>query len=131
MPSRDPKLLTPMLQEFWPLLKAKYEKTYPGRFLFLSCTHRSVEEQKLLYAKNRPGAIVTKCDGVEKLSNHNYLPARAFDVFIAIENRSVWEPAYYDALGPMIKELGYENKIRWGGWYTGWKDYPHLEQILF
>jgi peptidoglycan L-alanyl-D-glutamate endopeptidase CwlK len=128
-PARDPKKLTPLLREFWPKLKEAYEKAYPGRFLFLSCTYRSPEEQKALYDQNRPGRVLTRCDGFDRLSNHNYDPARAFDCFIVIDNRAVWEPVYYTVLGKMIKELGYEGKIRWGGWFSSFKDYPHFEEM--
>ena len=127
MPSRDPKLLTPLLQEFWPLLRNWYMKKYPGRAIFLTCTHRPVKEQAAIYAKNAPGRILTRCDGVIKVSKHNYQPAKAFDVAISIKGKVVWEDGFYTPLGGAIKDLGYEDKVRWGGWWT-FHDFPHFEE---
>ena len=44
--------------------------------------HRSVERQQALYAQGRtkPGAIVTKVDGVRVKGKHNYMPSRAVDL---------------------------------------------------
>lgn len=138
MPSKDIKDCVPMLQEFWPLLKARYEKEHPGRELFLTCTHRDPAEQLDLYEQNRPGHILTRCDGYRKLSNHNYTPAKAFDLAvkeysvspagIKLSSRVMWDEKYYIDIPPMIKELGYDGKIRAGAWFT-FRDYPHYEVI--
>jgi len=128
MPSRDPKLLTDMLQYFWPALRACYMKKFPGRALFLTCTHRTPEEQQAIFAQNKPGHILTRCDGINNLSKHNYSPAQAFDVAVSEKGIVQWDPSYYLPLGAMIKELGYETKVRWGGHFS-FRDYPHFEAI--
>jgi hypothetical protein len=128
MPSRDPKSLTPLLQEYWTKLKAWYEAKYPGRVLFLTCTYRSPQEQNDLFKRNAPGHILTRCDGINIKSNHNYTPAMAFDCAISEGKAVKWQEDYYLPLGAAIKELGYDGKIRWGGWFS-FRDYPHFEQI--
>jgi hypothetical protein len=128
MPSRDPKDLAPLLQEFWPKLRAWYMGKYPGRALILTCTHRTPAEQAAIYAQNKPGRILTRCDGVNTLSKHNHLPALAFDVAVCEKGVAQWREDYYMPLGAAIKELGYEGRVRWGGWWT-FKDYPHLEIV--
>ena len=128
-PTRNYTDLTPILQKFWLALRPWYSNQYPGRSLFITCAYRSVEEQQAIFAKNRPGRIITKCDGVTSLSKHNTLPSRAFDVAVTLKGVVRWEDEYYKPLGGAIKALGYEGKIRWGGWFSSFKDYPHLEEI--
>lgn len=129
MPSRDIKDCSQILQEFFPKLKGWYEKKFPGRTLFLTCTYRSTEEQQAIFAQNKPGHILTRCDGLKKLSNHNYKPSHAFDVAISDKDMVQWRDDFYTPLGCSIKDLGYEGKIRWGGWFS-FRDYPHFEEIL-
>lgn len=102
---------------------------FPGRALFLTCTHRTTEEQAALFAQNKPGAILTRCDGVKIKSKHNAMPAEAFDVAISEKGVVKWEDSYYLCLGDSIKELGYDGKIRWGGWFSSFRDRPHMETI--
>ena len=134
MPSRDSADLCPRLQEFWPKLKGWYEAKFPERELFLTCTHRSVKEQQEIYKRNRPGAILTRVDGIKVKSKHNYKPAHAFDVAVRIKGASpegpvvVWQEVYYIPLGRAISELGYSGRIRWGGWWS-FRDYPHFETL--
>lgn len=126
MASRDPKELDPLLQEFWPVLRAWYMKKFPGRAIFLTATYRSPEEQAALFAQNKAGKIVTRCDGVTNKSLHNYKPARAFDVAVSEKGVVQWQEIYYVPLGRAISELGYEGRIGWGGWFS-FRDYPHFE----
>ena len=128
MASRDPKDLTPLLAEFWPKLRAWYMNKFPGRALILTCTHRTPEEQAAIFARNAPGRILTRCDGYKIKSKHNELPALAFDVAVAERGAVVWREDYYVPLGAAIKALGYEGRVRWGGWFS-FRDYPHMEQI--
>lgn len=118
----------PILQIYWPEIKAKFmEKT--GNDLVLTCTWRSVEEQKELYAQGRskPGQIVTWVDGEKKFSNHNLKPAKAIDVAVVDKNtkKITWNEDLYKPLGPVVSSFG----LAWGGY---WKtpDYPHIELIV-
>lgn len=135
MPSRDPNDLCPELQEFWPKLKAAYEAKFPNRRIFLTCTYRSVEEQASIFAQNdKTGHILTKCDGIKMKSLHNYKPARAFDFAVqmigSLEGmRTVWDVPYYKDAADMIVPLGYGGKVRSGGWFVSFKDWPHMEVV--
>lgn len=129
MPSRDPKDLCITLQIFWPKLKAWYEAKFPERRLILTCTHRTVEEQQALFKQNaKTGKIVTQLDGINKLSKHNYLPALAMDIAVVISGKAEWGVDFYKPLGGAIGELGFNGKIRWGGWFS-FRDFPHFETI--
>lgn len=125
-PSRDPKDLTSVLQEFWPKLKGWYEAKFPDRKLILTCTYRTPEEQAAIFAQNRPGHILTRCDGTNIKSKHNYLPSQAFDVAVVIGGKAQWQEVFYIPLGRAIGELGYSDRIRWGGHFS-FRDYPHFE----
>ena len=128
MPSRDIKDCDQILQDCYPLLKAEYEKLFPGRELFLTCTKRSPEEQEALYKQGRgaPGPIVTQIDGVKKMSMHNYAPARAFDVGIKLHDLVVWGDDYFLPLGKCLKNICFDKAVRWGGEFS-FHDYPHFE----
>lgn len=132
MSSRDINDCVPILIEFWPKLKRAYETHFDGRELFLTCTLRSVAEQQEIYAKNKPGSILTKCDGVKTFSKHNpQLGAplsRAFDVAVKVNGKVVWDDLYYTPLAIVIDTLGYSGKIRWGGTFS-FPDKPHFETI--
>jgi hypothetical protein len=131
MASRDPELLCVTLQVFWRKLQAWYQAKFPDRELFLTCTYRSPEEQRALYKQNRPGKILTRCDGVKVRSKHNFSPAHAFDVAVRFKGnkgRVEWQEVFYIPLGRAIAELGYEGRIRWGGWFS-FRDYPHFEVL--
>jgi hypothetical protein len=128
MPSRDIKDCEALLQEFWPKLERWYIQKYGGKYLFLTCTARSVEEQQAIFAKNAPGSILTRCDGVKNKSKHNYEPAQAFDVAVSDGKQTLWQEEFYIGLGSAIKDIGYEGRIRWGGWFS-FRDYPHFEVI--
>ena len=96
-----------------------------GNDLILTCTQRSVEEQQKLYALGRtvPGQRVTNVDGVRKLSNHNFTPARAVDVAVVVHGKVSWSPADYAPLGELAKRYG----LVWGGSWKSFRDYPNLE----
>ena len=126
MPSRNIADCEPLLQEFWPKLQTWYEALFPGRELFLTCTCRSAEEQQEIFKKNTPGQILTRCDGIKNLSKHNYKPAKALDFAVKVAGVVQWRESYYLDIGTAIEDLGYEGKVRWGGYFS-FKDYPHLE----
>lgn len=124
MPSTRLTDAEPALQLAYTCLLHDFRES-TGNDLLLTCTHRSVEEQQKLYAQGRttPGQIVTNVDGVTKLSNHNYTPARAVDVAVVVHGKVSWSPADYAPLGELAKRYG----LVWGGSWHSFKDYPHLE----
>lgn len=93
--------------------------------------HRSVERQHQLFLDGN-----SKCDGINKKSNHNYLPSRAFD-FLPCPFKG-WDQlndfkAVADVLLAVAAEQGI--RVRWGGDFNGdgwligkdnW-DKPHFE----
>lgn len=115
----------PELREAWNRIVALYEKDRPNRSLIVTCTYRSVAEQVALYAQGRttPGGVVTEIDGITKLSNHNYNPARALDFAVLVGGKISWDHTEYSPVGALGEDAG----LVWGGSWHSIKDYPHLE----
>lgn len=97
---------------------------------------RSVAEQQKLYKVGRKlvngkwtvvGKTVTNLDGVNKKSNHNYLPSKAVDVAPYPIDWS--DIDRFIELSKVIKKaaatVGVE--IAWGGDWKSFVDYPHWE----
>ncbi|XIH32732.1 peptidase M15 [Cytobacillus firmus] len=92
---------------------------------------RSIEEQDALYEKGRTaeGNIVTHAKGGE--SYHNFGLAIDF-ALMSVDGQVIWD-MNYDGNGnsradwmevvKIAKDLGFE----WGGDWTQFKDYPHLQ----
>lgn len=135
MPSRDIRDLTPFLQTAFLTIKERFEFEHArnGLFLNLICTHRPASEQFQLWKQGRENGkivdkkkVVTNCDGQKTKSNHNYFPARAFDV-------GIFEGAKYKPTHPLYAQLGRYTAglaVRWGGNFKRLKgDYPHFEEL--
>lgn len=138
MPSREIADCVVELQEAWPKLQATFSAKFPGWGLLLTCTFRNTEEQFDLYKKGRrllddgrwvvsdPAERVTNVDGRHVLSEHNYRPARAFDVALKMpDGRLCWEfgAPQWRALPDMAAALGLES----GGSWETFKDFPHVQ----
>jgi len=125
MTSRRTEDLEPHLAQAYRLLREEYETRFPDRQLLLTCTYRSPEEQKTLYAsgRSRPGPILTNCDGDKKLSKHNLWPTQAFDVAILAGGKALWDEDSYRELGAIGTALG----LKWGGNFRTLKDCLHFE----
>lgn len=130
--SKDIKDCHATLQEKWPQILALYKKI-TGKSLVITCTYRSPEVQNKLYQQGRTteGDIVTQIDGITKKSNHNFYPARAFDVCVnaappdALKVAPIWdEPMYYPLIG-ICDSLGLVS----GGSWKHFKDFPHIELL--
>ncbi|MFC7439730.1 M15 family metallopeptidase [Laceyella putida] len=96
---------------------------------------RSFEKQDQLYAKGRtvPGEIVTYAEGGE--SYHNYGLAVDFALFDAKRKRLSWDMerdgnkngvSDWEEVAQEAKKLGFD----WGGDWSRFKDYPHLEMTF-
>jgi peptidoglycan L-alanyl-D-glutamate endopeptidase CwlK len=88
---------------------------------------RTVAQQQALYAQGRskPGKIVTNCDGVRRLSNHQVRAdgyGYAVDVVFRIEGEVTWE-------GPWerLMDLAEAQGLTAGGRWATFPDRPHLE----
>jgi len=120
------------LQGVDPRLQTAYQKLSAaaaalGFGIFVVEGLRTQARQIALYEQGRsmPGRIVTKVDGVTKLSNHQR--GRALDFAFSDDPRTprdeTWDPAMPWALiGTMAKVLG----VVWGGDW-GWGDFGHIE----
>lgn len=85
---------------------------------------RTAEEQRALYDAEK-----SNCDGTVKLSNHQ--TGKALDVYAYVDGKASWDR--YDlsmvaaAMLQSASVLGY--KLKWGGLWTKFKDYPHFELV--
>lgn len=121
--------LHPVVEEMAGKLVADAEKA--GITVRITQGLRSHDEQERLYEKGRSteGAIVTYARGGE--SYHNY----GLAVDFALEDRRgnvIWDMEYdgnrngradWYEVADLAKQLGFS----WGGDWTSFKDYPHLQ----
>lgn len=126
MPSRNIKDCLPQLQEAWNKASAEFIAQYPKLPKpFLTCTHRTEEEQAELYAQGRtkPGKIVTQ---LKKGSKHNHFPSHAFDIgFIRNDRALDWSANNFKLFAEIVKQVAPE--VKWGGNWKKFKDLPHFE----
>ena len=124
MPSKDPNDLVPYLKEVWECSSEKWNSTRVGE-VFLTCTHRSNEEQTKLYAQGRtaPGKVVTNAKAGQ--SKHNKKPSEAFDVAFRWNGKTDWSSKNFKAFAKMVKE-DYP-LVKWGGDFKSIVDMPHFE----
>jgi len=95
---------------------------------FVSEGYRSAAEQDELYTHGRsaPGPIVTYKRGGE--SNHNHYPSCALDAAILLPNgEASWSPALLAKFARLVKAA--DVRVRWGGDWPKFKDYPHFEVV--
>jgi hypothetical protein len=132
MASRELHDAEVLLAQAWVAINNIYRLQNPGatpqtpaRTLIVTNTYRTPLEQKALYDQGRtkPGSIVTNIDGVTRLGNHNFYPARALDFAVLIGGNISWATADY----MFMKELARLHGLAWGGNWTTLKDYPHIE----
>jgi len=130
--SRDPAYLTKWMQEKVKLMIERYNLENSPKRVIITCTFRNPIYQKKLFKKGRLfgkiiGDVVTYCDGYEKVSRHNTIPAEAVDFAIILDNKCIWDDAEFDTLGKIGEDLG----LVWGGRFNmgdGRKDRPHFQQ---
>ena len=121
--------LHPRLRDGVPRILAAMEALgYP---MLVTDTLRTVEEQKVLFAKGRtaPGPIVTNADGVLKKSNHQAWAdghGHAVDCCFLVDGHASWDPKLpWKVYGACAEALGF----RWGGSFSTLHDLPHIELI--
>lgn len=115
-----PRLRTRVVQ----LVKALSQE---GLSIVLTQGVRTTAQQQSLYAQGRskPGKIVTNCDGVKKVSNHQPKAdgfGYAVDVAWVVDGQVTWEGPW-ETLGRLAQAHG----LIWGGTWTRFPDRPHLE----
>ena len=124
--SRDFNHAHPELIERFKKVSREFEAMCPGKKLLVTCTYRAPEYQRKLFKKGRfgnEGPIVTNCDGFNTKSKHNHFPSLALDVAVIVEGKALWSEALYYPLGPLCSKNGLE----WGGYWTSFSDFPHLQ----
>lgn len=126
MPSRNIKDCVPQLQDAWNKASAQFISQFPNLPKpFLTCTHRTEEEQAELYAQGRTkkGKIVTQ---LKKGSKHNFFPAHAFDIGFVRKDRALdWSPENFKLFAEIVKQVAPE--VKWGGNWKKFRDLPHFE----
>lgn len=115
----------PELETAWRRVVSRFSLATQGRDLIVTCTYRTLDAQRHLYAQGRtePGQIVTQNDGATTLSNHNKMPCRALDFAVLIHGKVSWDVREYAAVGLLAQREG----LVWGGAWPHFKDNPHLE----
>lgn len=93
---------------------------------------RTTAQQQALYAQGRtaPGNIVTDCDGIVHMSNHQIKIdgfGHAVDLAFLVDNKPSWDLHLpWHAYGECAKALG----LKWGGDFPASShlvDLPHVE----
>jgi peptidoglycan L-alanyl-D-glutamate endopeptidase CwlK len=114
------------MQHIWEVAKREWALQYPDEPQpFLTCTHRSDEEQAKLYAKGRtkPGPKVT--NAAPGQSEHNKLPSPAFDIaFKNADGGLDWSNYLFEQFATIVKPMG----VDWGGDFRSIIDRPHFQQ---
>lgn len=117
LPGTKDKVVSTALE----VIKLAYQE---GIYVQISEGYRSNKRQNELYAQGRttPGKIVTNAKAGQ--SNHNY--GVAVDYFLVSDDgqRALWTVNKdWKRVAHIAKTLGFT----WGGDWSSFKDYPHLE----
>lgn len=106
------------------LIKRAYDE---GIYVQITSGYRSFAEQTKLYNQGRTDKskkIVTNAKAGQ--SNHNYGLAIDFVLISADGKKALWELTKdWKRVAAIGKSLGF----KWGGDWTNFKDYPHLEMM--
>jgi peptidoglycan L-alanyl-D-glutamate endopeptidase CwlK len=107
-----------------------------GLELVLTQGVRSVAQQQALYAQGRykPGKIVTNCDGVVKVSNHQP-KADGYGYAVDVAWRTASGVITWEGPWETLGQAAEAQRLIWGGHFrvikdgklVSWPDLPHLE----
>lgn len=85
---------------------------------------REAERQHELYLQGS-----SKCDGYKNLSRHQ--SGKALDFYAYVNGKASWQTEHLALVAAAFLQaasiLGY--KLQWGGLWTSFKDYPHVELL--
>lgn len=85
---------------------------------------RTVEVQQQLFADDK-----SKCDGILKKSYHQ--SGNALDFYAYVKKEASWNRRHMFQIAAAFlqaaNELGY--RLEWGGLWTSWQDYPHVQLV--
>lgn len=83
---------------------------------------RTEADQAKLFADG-----VSKADGVNNKSYHQ--SGKALDVYAYVDGEASWDKLHLAIIASAMlqasAQLGY--KLKWGGLWKSWQDYPHFE----
>ena len=83
---------------------------------------RTESDQAKLFADG-----VSKADGVNNKSYHQ--SGKAMDVYAYVDGKASWDKLHLAVIASAMlqasAQLGY--KLKWGGLWKSWQDYPHFE----
>ena len=83
---------------------------------------RTEADQAKLFADG-----VSKADGVNNKSYHQ--SGKALDVYAYVDGKASWDKLHLAIIASAMlqasAQLGY--KLKWGGLWKSWQDYPHFE----
>lgn len=98
-----------------------------GFDVLVTCTYRSKDEQRALYAKGRtlPGQKVTNARAGQSL--HNF--GLALDFVPLVHGKPAWNDAELFETLARIAQMA-DPRVHWGGDWKRFKDRPHLEWPL-
>lgn len=114
------------------LIRRAYEENI---YVLITSGFRSMEEQAVLYGQGRESFVYNGKDygnpskpivtnAKPGQSNHNFGVAIDFVLVSEDGNRAIWDVnENWKRVANIGKELGFT----WGGDWTSFKDYPHLE----
>ena len=85
---------------------------------------RTAERQNELFVAGK-----SKCDGYKKLSRHQ--SGKALDFYAFVDGKASWDTEHLSMVAAAFLQaasmLGY--KLKWGGLWRSFKDYPHVELV--
>lgn len=85
---------------------------------------RTAERQNELYIDGK-----SKADGYNKLSRHQ--SGKALDFYAFVDGKASWDTEHLAMVAAAFLQaasiLGY--KLKWGGLWKSFKDYPHVELV--
>lgn len=124
MASRDLNDADKILRDGYLKAAQIFIEKYPGVTPVVTCTYRSEAEQAELYAMGRtkPGKIVTQ---LKKGGKHNTKPSKAIDVAFKVGKVIDWDAKHFKRFAEILLPL--DSRIKWGGNWKKFKDYPHFE----
>ena len=110
MPRREINKLTPDMQTLYYRFESKCKDA--GLDFIVTCTTRTIEEQKQLVAS-----------GKSKTMNSKHFIGKAFDIAVMKNGKVSWVFSDYAPYGVIGESIGLE----WGGNWKRFKDGPHFQ----
>jgi peptidoglycan L-alanyl-D-glutamate endopeptidase CwlK len=92
---------------------------------------RSAYRQNEMYAQGRTksGAKITNADGFKKISRHQ--SGEAFDIYAFVDGKASWDIKHLTTAARHLQAvaLTFGVELEYGGDWTKFKDYPHLQML--